>query len=226
LRNGALRGAAAPDIALIHLGTNDRESKDFNADVAQPLKDMVTFLRTKNPRVAVLIGHLNFNDEQAVTIRNLVDAAAKEISTKESPVMTVATYEGWNPDPAQAETDTFDWAHPNERGQAKLADKWFAAMKPLLTGLAAASTSTQAASVPAKAAAKSSWAFTPARDTFSPTAFFDMRSLNEKVAGQSGFVALNKDGHFRARRWTAAALLGRGFRQPETDWRGLGPGAA
>jgi hypothetical protein len=56
------------------LGTNDRESKDFNADVAQPLKDMVTFLRTKIPRVAVLIGHLNFNDEQAVTIRNLVDA--------------------------------------------------------------------------------------------------------------------------------------------------------
>jgi hypothetical protein len=50
--------------------------------------------------------------------------------------------------------------------------------------------------VPATTAAKSSWAFTPSRDTFSPTAFFDMRSLNEKVAGQSGFVTLNKEGHF------------------------------
>ena len=131
---------AAPDIALIHLGTNDRESKDYNADIAQSLKDMVTFLRTKNPRVAVLIGHLNFSDEQAVMIRKVVDATAKEISTKESPVMTVATYEGWNPDPAHVQSDTFDWAHPNERGQAKMADKWLAVMKPVLTSRAAAPT--------------------------------------------------------------------------------------
>ncbi|HEX9996060.1 MAG TPA: GDSL-type esterase/lipase family protein [Abditibacterium sp.] len=185
---------AVPDIAIIHLGTNDRESKDFNADVAQPLKDMVTFLRTKNPRVAVLIGHLNFNDAQAVTIRNLVDAAAKEISTKESPVMTVATYEGWNPDPAQAESDTFDWAHPNERGQVKLADKWLAAMKPLLVSFAGTATAVQP--VAAQTAPKSTWAFTATRDTFAPTAFFDARSLNEKVAGQSGFVRVDKDGHF------------------------------
>jgi lysophospholipase L1-like esterase len=187
---------AVPDIALIHLGTNDQDSKDFHADVVQPLKDMVTFLRTKNPRIAVLIGHLNFNGGNAVTIRPLVEAMTKEISTKESPVMTVATYEGWIENPDQAGSDTFDWAHPNERGQAKLADKWFAAMKPLLTGFTGAPTSTQAASLPATTAAKSSWAFTPSRDTFSPTAFFDMRSLNEKVAGQSGFVTLNKEGHF------------------------------
>jgi lysophospholipase L1-like esterase len=186
---------AVPDIALIHLGTNDRESKDYNADVAQPLKDMVAFLRTKNPRVAVLIGHLNFNDEQAVAIRNIVDAAAKEISAKESPVMTVATYEGWNPDPAQAESDTFDWAHPNERGQVKLADKWLAAMQPLLANFAGAPSG--APSVETRQnASNSSWAFTASRDTFSPAAFFDMRSLNEKGGGTVGFVTVDKDGHF------------------------------
>lgn len=136
---------ATPDIALIHLGTNDQDSKDFNAAIVQPLKDMVTFLRTKNPRIAVLIGHLNFNGGSAVTIRPLVEAMAKEISTKESPVMTVVTYEGWIENPDQAGSDTFDWAHPNEQGQAKLADRWFAAMRPLLTGLAAAPTSPQAA---------------------------------------------------------------------------------
>ena len=31
------------------------------------------------------------------------------------------------------------------------------------------------------------WAFDPPRDEFSPEARFDLRSLNEKVAGQSGF---------------------------------------
>jgi lysophospholipase L1-like esterase len=62
---------AVPDIALIHLGTNDQGTKDINGDIVQPLKDMVTFLRTKNPRIAVFIGHLNFNGGNATVIRPL-----------------------------------------------------------------------------------------------------------------------------------------------------------
>ena len=38
------------------------------------------------------------------------------------------------------------------------------------------------------------WPFLPARDTFSPNAAFDLRSMNEKTAGQSGFVRLSDDG--------------------------------
>jgi lysophospholipase L1-like esterase len=188
--------AAPPDVALIHLGTNDQDTKDINADIVQPLRDMVTFLRSKNPRVAVLIGHLNFNGGRAVEIRPLVDAMAQEVSTKDSPVMTVATYEGWVENPDMPGTDTFDWAHPNEQGQAKMADKWFAAMKPLLSGIAGSSATARAAAAPVGKAAGPSWAFMPSRDTFSPAAFFDMRSLNEKVAGQSGFVTLDKEGRF------------------------------
>jgi len=39
------------------------------------------------------------------------------------------------------------------------------------------------------------WAFQPERDSFSPDALFDLRSLNEEVAGQSGFVRLSDDGN-------------------------------
>jgi hypothetical protein len=39
------------------------------------------------------------------------------------------------------------------------------------------------------------WPFTPAKDTFSPDAQFDLRSLNEKVAGENGFVTRSKDGN-------------------------------
>jgi hypothetical protein len=46
----------------------------------------------------------------------------------------------------------------------------------------------------AGAGAAETWAFEPARDTFSPAALLDLRSLNEKVAGESGFVARTKDG--------------------------------
>ena len=38
------------------------------------------------------------------------------------------------------------------------------------------------------------WPFLPQRDTFRPTAKFDLRPLNEKVAGQNGFVTLSPDG--------------------------------
>jgi hypothetical protein len=38
------------------------------------------------------------------------------------------------------------------------------------------------------------WAFQPAKDEFSPDALLDLRALNEKVAGESGFVTRSKDG--------------------------------
>lgn len=39
------------------------------------------------------------------------------------------------------------------------------------------------------------WSFEPERDTFEPTALFDLRSLNEEIAGQSGFVRQSDDGN-------------------------------
>jgi len=39
------------------------------------------------------------------------------------------------------------------------------------------------------------WAFTPQRDEFSAAALLDLRSLNEKVAGESGYVTRSKDGN-------------------------------
>ena len=38
------------------------------------------------------------------------------------------------------------------------------------------------------------WAFLPQRDTFRPDALLDLRSLNEKVAGENGFVRLAPNG--------------------------------
>jgi len=44
--------------------------------------------------------------------------------------------------------------------------------------------------------AANTWAFEPPRDQFSPDALLDLRSLNEKVAGQSGFVRIGANGEF------------------------------
>ena len=59
------------------------------------------------------------------------------------------------------------------------------------------------------------WPFTPSKDEFSKTALLDLRNLNEAVAGESGYVALSKDGN--------SFVLGNG--QPVRFW-GLGDDAA
>ena len=121
-----------PDFALIHLGTNDQGAADHSAAVVKPLEEIVALLRSRNPKVAVLVGHLNFNGGAAVKIRPLVEDMAKRLNTAGSPVITVHHYRGWKENPKAEGTDTFDWAHPNPQGQRKMAEAWFAAMKPHL----------------------------------------------------------------------------------------------
>jgi acyl-CoA thioesterase I len=122
-----------PDIVLIHLGTNDQKSLDYHADIFQPLRSLILFLRKKNPSVVILLGHLNFNqNENALKIRDEVNNLALLMDSSESPVKTVDHYEGWNEDPSKLYTDTFDWAHPNLKGQEKMARKWFEAMRNYL----------------------------------------------------------------------------------------------
>lgn len=45
------------------------------------------------------------------------------------------------------------------------------------------------------AAEEGKWAFAPPRDDFSSNSMLDLRSLNERVAGESGYVTRSKDGN-------------------------------
>src|SRR5687768_7556524 len=45
------------------------------------------------------------------------------------------------------------------------------------------------------AAEEGKWAFVPPRDDFSSNSMLDLRYLNERVAGESGYVTLSKDGN-------------------------------
>jgi len=122
------------DFALIHLGTNDQKSEDHKASVQLPLREIIELLRNRNPKVTILLGHLNFNGGVAKSkIRPLVEELV-EFSTPDSKVATVHHYKGWNERPDHPATDTFDWAHPNPQGQRKMAAKWFDAMQ-LVPGL-------------------------------------------------------------------------------------------
>lgn len=132
LRDVVSTYAAPPDIALIQLGSNDVDAPDYRKAIIEPLADIVALLRQSNPRVIVLVGHLLESSKRARVIRGLMEQMAVEITTIQSPVVTVPHYEGWWERPGLPWSDTFDWAHPNPKGQQKMADKWFAAMEPHL----------------------------------------------------------------------------------------------
>jgi len=123
---------ADPDVVLVHLGTNDQKHGDYLQNVGQPLRELIAFLRKQNPKVAVLLGHLNFNDSEAADqIRSVVERVAKELHTETAPVVTVHHYLGWNENPKSRYADTFDWAHPNLKGQEKMALRWWEAMQEI-----------------------------------------------------------------------------------------------
>jgi lysophospholipase L1-like esterase len=47
-------------------------------------------------------------------------------------VVTVDHHTGWREDPTDPLSDTFDGAHPNPRGQEKMAAGWLAKLTPYL----------------------------------------------------------------------------------------------
>jgi lysophospholipase L1-like esterase len=124
--------AVPPDIALIHLGSNDYGHINYFASIVSPYRDIIATLRRANPHVVILMGHMNEHGIRAWIVHKLLAGLARWETTKDSPVVTVPHYKGWREDPADPSTDTFDWAHPNPQGQQKMAAAWFGKMKPYL----------------------------------------------------------------------------------------------
>jgi acyl-CoA thioesterase I len=120
-----------PDIALIDLGTNDDPDDIVNATI-RPLEDIVAMLRARNPQVAVCVALIPAKALRGFFLHLRVTAAAKRLSTAESPVVAVAQDVGWNADPQDPSGDTFDGVHPNLKGQRKMAEQWLSAMRPLI----------------------------------------------------------------------------------------------
>ncbi|PRY10346.1 putative secreted protein (Por secretion system target) [Pontibacter ummariensis] len=129
-----------PDIALIHLGTNDmfRQCGTGNTcyqETIDELKEVVSQIRAKNPTVAVYLAQLIPAYEQKVgpgaakNIRELnkrIPALVKELHTATSPVVLVDQHAGFDPTTG---VDTWDGVHPNASGEAKMAQKWFNAIE-------------------------------------------------------------------------------------------------
>ncbi|MBN2712132.1 MAG: carbohydrate-binding protein, partial [Planctomycetes bacterium] len=122
--------SADPDIALIHLGTNDLIQGQSVSSTITDLGNIINALRVVNPDVKILLAKIIPCKRCDVTALNtaIVDLAAQKNSVN-SQIVVVDQYTGFD-----MATDLYDDAHPDESGEQKMADKWYAALVPFLDG--------------------------------------------------------------------------------------------
>lgn len=118
------------DIAIIMLGTNDKDTKTTLEPTVTAMRDIVASLRTNNPRMRIVIGQPFQEWEPFPAMGAAYAALAKELDSTASPVISVATSAGWVSKPDQPGATTVDWVHPNPDGDAKLATAFAAAIAP------------------------------------------------------------------------------------------------
>jgi acyl-CoA thioesterase I len=126
---------AQPDIVLVHLGTNDLAKypsvNSIDSTVAE-LRSLIQTLRRVNPRVKVLLAQiipLWGSEEKFRQFNRQVEQLAQQMSTPESRVMAVDQFTDFDP---MTGKDTYDGCHPSSSGEAKMVDRWFAALKQVL----------------------------------------------------------------------------------------------
>lgn len=129
----------APDVALVHLGTNDTTvlGAGLSGDAAvtqalSALTELIERLRSRNPDMHILLAQIMpiddlVRNEQVGRLNRGIEQLAADRSTERSPVWVVDQNSGFEP-----ATHSYDGLHPNEAGERMLAQRWFQALKPLL----------------------------------------------------------------------------------------------
>lgn len=122
------------DVAVVFLGTNDKIKEQGLEPTLKSMRDIVAVLRGRNAKVKVAIG-LPFQEWAPFPeLSKAYTALATELSSATSPVITVATADGWVSKPDAPNASTVDWVHPNSKGDAHIATRIFAAITPWLKG--------------------------------------------------------------------------------------------
>ncbi|MBV6624590.1 MAG: tandem-95 repeat protein [Rivularia sp. (in: Bacteria)] len=117
-----------PDIALIHLGSNDAIQSNSAVSSVEELKQVIDILRQDNPNVTIFLSQLipavnsGFNN-RIQQLNSLIPGIVADENQTNSPVILVDQNSGFN-----ANTDTYDGVHPDPSGEAKMAQKWFDAL--------------------------------------------------------------------------------------------------
>ncbi|MER5281028.1 GDSL-type esterase/lipase family protein [Streptomyces sp. NPDC002809] len=128
--------ATAPDIVVMHFGTNDVWSSIAPDTILAAYTKLVGQMRAANPSMKVLVAQLiPINPSscaecaaRTVSFNQRIPAWAQGITTTQSPVSVVDQWTGFD-----TASDTYDGVHPNASGDAKMAARWYPELSALLT---------------------------------------------------------------------------------------------
>lgn len=143
-----LAASPTPEIVLLHVGTNDALNRIPLATRLANVKQIVTLLRQKNPKVRVMVaqviptGNATFNLKSGLLDYNTaLPSLAAGLSTTTSPVTVVDLFSGYD---GIADNEP-DGIHPKATGERKMAGAWQRALAPVLSGASPALTPTRVA---------------------------------------------------------------------------------
>ena len=120
---------APPDVAMFMLGTNGSGDADAVEHNVQSHREMFELVRDENPNVIILFGLPYQEWDPFPEMREAFEDLAAEMTTAQSPIITVDHSPGWTSNPYVSGTDTLDWVHPNPQGELKVALNWYAAFE-------------------------------------------------------------------------------------------------
>jgi lysophospholipase L1-like esterase len=128
--------AASPDIVLLHVGHNDLCQGQSVAGTVADVEAIVDGVRTVNPHVKILLAQVIASSHPchaAIPAFNAsLPALAAEKTSDDSPIVIVDQYTGFD-----TAAMTYDGTHPNAGGDARMADRWFDRLAPLLDAFVA-----------------------------------------------------------------------------------------
>ncbi len=115
-----------PDIALIHLGTNDIYQSQTPESTRDEIAQVIEKLRKNNPHIKILLARImpmkmNPNIQR---LNRLLLQLSKKMTKPDSPIISVDMYTGFNPNSDFQK----DHIHPNAKGEEKMAQRWFSAL--------------------------------------------------------------------------------------------------
>ncbi|CAJ2503762.1 Uu.00g111560.m01.CDS01 [Anthostomella pinea] len=120
-----------PDIVTMMLGTNDVWNHLATSTILAAFTTLVGQMRAQNPDMVIMVAQITPMNPSGcsdctsgvVALDAAIPAWAAGISTSQSPVTVVDLFEGYS-----TSSDTVDGVHPNDSGNTKIANAWFAPM--------------------------------------------------------------------------------------------------
>jgi hypothetical protein len=125
---------SAPDIVLMHLGSNDIFQGESIELIISDLKEIIRTLHLSNNAMVILTAQiLPVADGSLNTRISLLNKEIEKLPSSmglSSQLIVVNQFEGFYP-----HKFTYDGIHPNSDGEKKMADTWYKSLIPVLNNM-------------------------------------------------------------------------------------------